>query len=103
MSSRVSGGWQATAAAPADIVKTRLMADSERRYGGFFDCLSKSLRQGGMASLYRGWTPSALRLAPKMMVLRASPSGIEEGFCSASAQNLGSSSKHAGEDRDFHP
>ena len=46
---------QATAAAPADIVKTRLMADSS--YTGFLDCLSKSVRQGGVLSLYRGWTP----------------------------------------------
>ena len=55
VSSRVCGGWQATAAAPADIVKTRLMADSS--YTGFLDCLGKSVRQGGVLSLYRGWTP----------------------------------------------
>jgi len=51
----LSGLAFATAAAPADIVKTRLMADSS--YTGFLDCLGKSVRQGGVLSLYRGWTP----------------------------------------------
>ena len=51
----LSGLAFATAAAPADIVKTRLMADSS--YTGFVDCLGKSVRQGGVLSLYRGWTP----------------------------------------------
>ena len=44
-----------TATGPFDVVKTRLMADSS--YTGFVDCLGKSVRQGGVLSLYRGWTP----------------------------------------------
>lgn len=64
MGSFLSGLAFATASAPADIVKTRLMADPGGRYRGFTDCFADILRTGGPAALFRGWTPSAARLAP---------------------------------------
>ena len=76
----LSGLAFATAAAPADIVKTRLMADSS--YTGFLDCLGKSVRQGGVLSLYRGWTP----------VRRGSACSVWFACCFANLQSLGGQS-----------
>jgi len=60
----LSGLAFATASAPADIVKTRLMADTQGKYRGFADCLAGVVKEGGPLALFRGWTPSAARLAP---------------------------------------
>mmetsp|Transcript_47126 Transcript_47126/g.145650 ORF Transcript_47126/g.145650 Transcript_47126/m.145650 type:complete len:347 (+) Transcript_47126:89-1129(+) len=64
LGSFLSGLAFATASAPADIVKTRLMADTAGRYRGFGDCFLDLVRSGGPVALFRGWTPSAARLAP---------------------------------------
>lgn len=60
----ISGLAFTTAAAPADIVKTRLMADSSGQYRSSLHCLLTLLRVDGPATLFRGWTPSATRMAP---------------------------------------
>lgn len=64
IASFLSGLAFATASAPADIVKTRLMADTGGQYRGPLDCFCTLIRVDGPSALLRGWTPSAMRLAP---------------------------------------
>ena len=59
-----SGVAFATASAPVDIIKNRIMADQEGRYKHSLDCFIKLLKKDGPMTFYRGWTPSVTRLAP---------------------------------------
>lgn len=69
MGSFLSGLAFATASAPSDIIKTRLMADTSNQYRGFLDCLVCLVRTGGFFAVFRGWTPSAARLAPHFTIV----------------------------------
>lgn len=60
----VSGVCFATAAAPADIVKTRYLNDGEHRYKSALDCWRQTVREFGVFGLYRGWLPSVGRTVP---------------------------------------
>eukprot|EP00004_Rigifila_ramosa_P021199 TRINITY_DN5598_c0_g1_i10.p1 TRINITY_DN5598_c0_g1~~TRINITY_DN5598_c0_g1_i10.p1 ORF type:complete len:272 (-),score=42.91 TRINITY_DN5598_c0_g1_i10:23-736(-) len=69
----ISGLSAATFAAPADIVKSRIMADQRgadglRAYKGPLDCLWKTIRHEGLFALYKGWLPSYLRLGPHFAI-----------------------------------
>lgn len=64
LGSVLSGVAAATACMPADIVKTRVMADTAGKYRGFLDCFLDIVRNNGVAGLWRGWTPTVARLAP---------------------------------------
>lgn len=77
----VSSIWSGLVAsifcAPADIVKTRLMCDQQSgsltnqfKYKSAFDCFIKLLKNEGILSLYKGWLPSYLRLAPHFIIVR---------------------------------
>jgi len=69
LGSFLSGLAFATVSAPADIIKTRLMADTRHDYRGFRDCFAAIIKGGGLAALFKGWTPSAARLAPHFTVV----------------------------------
>ena len=67
-----------TAAAPADLVKTRLMlsreskpgADAEHvQYAGALDCLRRSVREEGVLVLFKGWGASFARLLPVLIIV----------------------------------
>lgn len=70
ISSGIAGLCAAMMGTPADVIKTRVMCqpvDSTGRgilYSGAFDCLRKTIAKDGAASLYRGFLPSWLRMAP---------------------------------------
>mmetsp|Transcript_110523 Transcript_110523/g.323353 ORF Transcript_110523/g.323353 Transcript_110523/m.323353 type:complete len:343 (-) Transcript_110523:32-1060(-) len=64
LGSFISGLAFATASAPADIIKTRLMSDTAQQYRGLTDCFLDMARKDGPGVFFRGWTPSAARLAP---------------------------------------
>lgn len=53
---------------PTDIIKSRLQTDhsdpSQRKYKGYVDCYKSILKEGGVKSLYRGFTPCMLRSMP---------------------------------------
>lgn len=69
LGSFLSGLAFTTASAPADIIKTRLMADTSSKYRGSVDCLLDLLRVDGPSALFRGWTPSATRIAPHFTIV----------------------------------
>ncbi len=62
----VAGLAATTLAAPADLVKSRIMADRKgggsARYRGPIDCLVQTVRTEGPLALFRGWTASYVRL-----------------------------------------
>lgn len=68
--SMVAGFACAFTTAPVDIVKTRYMNQEfcgqgkPQRYTGIVDCLVKSVRHGGVLSLWAGFVPSWVRLGP---------------------------------------
>eukprot|EP00441_Pelagodinium_beii_P014736 CAMPEP_0197665674 /NCGR_PEP_ID=MMETSP1338-20131121/60079_1 /TAXON_ID=43686 ORGANISM="Pelagodinium beii, Strain RCC1491" /NCGR_SAMPLE_ID=MMETSP1338 /ASSEMBLY_ACC=CAM_ASM_000754 /LENGTH=332 /DNA_ID=CAMNT_0043244551 /DNA_START=54 /DNA_END=1052 /DNA_ORIENTATION=+ len=73
VASFVSGIVAATAAAPADLVRSRVMDDcradkGESRYAGSADCVRKTIQHQGFFSLWKGWVPAYMRLGPQFMV-----------------------------------
>ena len=56
-----------TCAAPADIIKTRIMAPNNP-YKGPLDCLIKTVTREGPQALLKGWLPSYLRLGPHYVI-----------------------------------
>jgi solute carrier family 25 uncoupling protein 27 len=63
-----SGFVACAASTPADVVKTRLMAQRAAggppRYAGALDCARQSVRAEGLGVLYRGFLPTWARLGP---------------------------------------
>ena len=66
--SLVSGLTFATFAAPADVVKSRYMSEPHR-FKGVFDCFVQLVRYDGPLALFRGWTPSAVRICSLFVVM----------------------------------
>ena len=65
LSSLAAGLAAATMGTPADVVKARVMNQGvDRLYKGSFDCLVKTVSKEGFASLYAGFLPCWLRMAP---------------------------------------
>ena len=50
----ISGLAFATAAAPGDIIKGRIMGDQTGRYSGALDCLRQLVQKEGMLTLFKG-------------------------------------------------
>ncbi|XP_036406313.1 mitochondrial uncoupling protein 4 [Megalops cyprinoides] len=73
LASTCSGLVAATMGTPADVVKTRIMnqpTDSSGRgllYKSSIDCLIQSVKVEGLKSLYKGFLPTWMRMAPWSM------------------------------------
>ena len=52
LAAAISGGITGLLTSPLDNIKTKLMADVG--YSGFFDCLSKTPKTGGMKAFFAG-------------------------------------------------
>jgi solute carrier family 25 uncoupling protein 27 len=62
-----SGLVSALVSTPADVLKTRLMAQDPRAAGacrGMLDCAARCVREEGAAALWRGFWPTWARLGP---------------------------------------
>lgn len=73
VSSFVSGITAASFAAPADLVRSRVMDDSRAgkgtaAYSGSLDCVLKTVRNEGPFALWKGFVPAYLRLGPQFML-----------------------------------
>jgi len=63
----ISGFVSSLVSCPADVLKSRLMANADATrplYKGTFDCASQIIRTEGVASLWKGFIPSWTRLGP---------------------------------------
>lgn len=51
---------------PVDMLKSRIQTDgiTSRKYTSAYDCLQKSIKSGGVSSLFRGLTPTIIRAFP---------------------------------------
>ena len=69
IASLIAGFCATTAAAPADLVKTRVMCDPNHElYKNPIDCLFKTARYDGPQALFRGWVPSYARIGPHFII-----------------------------------
>eukprot|EP00049_Salpingoeca_infusionum_P004593 m.81431 g.81431 ORF g.81431 m.81431 type:complete len:342 (+) comp12634_c2_seq2:36-1061(+) len=66
--SLVAGLIFATAAAPADVIKARYMSEPTK-FSGVGDCLVQLVKQEGPLALFRGWTPSAVRICSLFIIM----------------------------------
>ena len=66
VASLCAGIVMATATAPFDIARTRLMNQphGHNLYNGLFDVLAKTVKNEGVMALYKGFTPQWLRFGP---------------------------------------
>jgi solute carrier family 25 (mitochondrial dicarboxylate transporter), member 10 len=53
---------------PLDVCKTRIMNAKDKPQGGAISILKDALRTEGVKFLFRGWTPSFMRLCPQTVV-----------------------------------
>lgn len=67
MSSLCSGLVSSLISTPADVVKSRMMNDSEKRYSSSFKCLSDCLQNEGLRGIFKGFLTTWLRLGPWQM------------------------------------
>lgn len=65
-SGMVSGFFMTCTVAPWDMIRTKLMNQptDKKIYDGFIDCLVKTVKEGGVTSLWRGFIPIWARFAP---------------------------------------
>jgi len=67
ISSTFAGAIATTVSSPVDVIRSRIMSKSEPR--PFLEVLRKLLRQDGIRSLFKGWTPAFVRLAPNTVLM----------------------------------
>lgn len=63
----IAGGVATTVCSPADVVKTRLMSGGATGESGV-SILKNALKNEGVGFMFRGWSPSFIRLGPHTIV-----------------------------------
>lgn len=53
---------------PADVVKSRMQNMQPGEYKGSIDCVRKMIKSEGPLSLYKGYTPAFIKLAPHTVI-----------------------------------
>jgi len=63
----VAGFFMTVTVAPSDMIRTKLMNQptDAKLYDGFVDCAKKTVAEGGVLSLWRGFVPIWARFAPQ--------------------------------------
>jgi Mitochondrial carrier protein len=66
LSATVAGFFMTVAVSPFDRIRTQLMNQptDKKIYSGFVDCAAKTIQEGGVLSLWRGFVPIWFRFAP---------------------------------------
>ena len=66
----VAGFWMTVTVAPSDMIRTKLMNQptDHKLYVGFVDCAKKTVAEGGVLSLWRGFVPIWARFAPQATI-----------------------------------
>jgi len=69
-SSFIAGFFMTITVAPADMLRTKLMNQptDKKLYDGFVDCAVKTVKEGGVLSLWRGFVPIWARFAPQATI-----------------------------------
>ncbi|PVU99666.1 hypothetical protein BB559_000522 [Furculomyces boomerangus] len=58
-----------TVCSPIDVAKTRIMNSKSKEYKNLADALITMTRTEGVSALFKGWTPSFLRLGPHTILV----------------------------------
>lgn len=66
----VAGFFMTVTVAPADMLRTKLMNQptDAKLYDGLIDCAKKTVQEGGVMSLWRGFIPIWARFAPQATI-----------------------------------
>lgn len=66
----VAGFFMTVTVAPSDMIRTKLMNQptDAKLYDGFVDCAKKTVAEGGVLSLWRGFLPIWARFAPQATI-----------------------------------
>ncbi|KDR85275.1 hypothetical protein GALMADRAFT_149749, partial [Galerina marginata CBS 339.88] len=67
ISSCMAGMFATTVCSPADVIRSRIMAASCETT--FTEVLSRSFHEEGIRFLFKGWTPSFIRLGPNTVLM----------------------------------
>eukprot|EP00640_Fibrocapsa_japonica_P002430 CAMPEP_0113938146 /NCGR_PEP_ID=MMETSP1339-20121228/4543_1 /TAXON_ID=94617 /ORGANISM="Fibrocapsa japonica" /LENGTH=282 /DNA_ID=CAMNT_0000941107 /DNA_START=100 /DNA_END=948 /DNA_ORIENTATION=- /assembly_acc=CAM_ASM_000762 len=69
-SSFIAGFFMTVTVAPSDMLRTKLMTQpmDKKIYDGFVDCAVKTIKEGGVLSLWRGFIPIWARFAPQATI-----------------------------------
>jgi len=67
ISSMCSGFVSSFISTPADVVKSRMMNDSEKRYSSSLTCFLDCIQKEGLRGLFKGFLTTWLRLGPWQM------------------------------------
>ena len=69
--------------APSDMIRTKLINQptDAKVYSGFMDCASKTIKEGGVLSLWRGFIPIWARFAPQATLQLLSLEALYSYFC----------------------
>ncbi|KAJ2959353.1 hypothetical protein NQZ79_g5114 [Umbelopsis isabellina] len=67
-SSLLAGLVATTVCSPVDVIKTRIMSASTASGTGAFGAMASMMRNEGVMSLFKGWTPAFIRLGPHTIV-----------------------------------
>lgn len=70
MSATVAGFFMTLTVSPFDRIRTQLMNQptDKKLYTGFVDCVVKTVQEGGVTSLWRGFIPIWFRFAPSATI-----------------------------------
>ncbi|EDV49444.2 uncharacterized protein Dere_GG18553 [Drosophila erecta] len=60
----LSGMTSAFLVTPFDVIKTRLQADSEKKFKGVMDCVNRTFTEGGVTAFFKGGLCRVMVLAP---------------------------------------
>lgn len=81
LASGIAAGFIASCTStPFDTIKTRLMSAPKGLYSGMFDCLTKTVKEGGPMAVFKGFGPTAVRQVPYVVTMFISLEKIKQGF-----------------------
>ncbi|KAF8203724.1 dicarboxylic acid transporter [Pholiota molesta] len=80
-SSCLAGMFATTICSPADVIRSRLMASSGKT--SFTHIISQSFKDEGLRFLFKGWTPSFVRLGPNTVLMFVFYEQIKKAWKSA--------------------
>jgi hypothetical protein len=81
-SATLAGFFMTVTVSPFDRIRTQLMNQptDKKLYTGFVDCVAKTIQQGGVTSLWRGFIPIWFRFAPTSTLQLLSLEFLYESF-----------------------
>lgn len=81
-SSFIAGLFMTITVAPSDMIRTKLMNQptDAKLYDGFVDCAMKTVKEGGVTSLWRGFVPIWARFAPQATLQLLTLEALYEAF-----------------------